>query len=55
MQATVYLATAYERTPLAYYQDGAFCPQSISGSSWILGNFATGKYETDTTMTVSCS
>jgi len=55
---TAYINTANERginPPYAYYENNAFCVQSISGSSWKLINLFTNQYETDSTMTISCS
>ena len=55
MQSTATVGTASERTPLGYYNDNAFCVQSITGSNWVLSNPYTGQQETDSTMTISCS
>ena len=46
---------ANERSPIAYYDDNAFCVQDISGSSWNLINLSSGGTETDSTMQVTCS
>ena len=54
MQSTASIGTPNERSPLGYYDDDAFCAQSISGSNWVLANIFTGQYETDSTMTITC-
>ena len=43
------------RNPFGYYDANPWCLQDISGSSWILANLLTEQYETDSTMTVTCT
>ena len=42
-------------TPFPYFDSNAFCLDDISGSSWSLANLFSSTYETDSTMTVTCT